>query len=67
MATYTYRCAECGLTADHSRAIDERDRAPYCPACYDGQRMPVMRRLLAAPAVAFRGTGFYCTDNRPAR
>ncbi|MFW6238089.1 MAG: FmdB family zinc ribbon protein [Halanaerobiales bacterium] len=57
MPTYLYRCENCGkfeffqsITAD---PLDE------CPDC-GGE----VEKLIGNPGVIFKGTGFYCTDNR---
>jgi len=57
MPTYDYRCDGCELTAPHQRPIAERDNPAICVICRQ-----VMWRVLTAPAVKFKGSGFYFND-----
>jgi len=53
---YEYECAKCGK---HFEKIEKLD-GPYlkkCPAC--GGRVV---RLMSAPAIQFKGSGWYVTD-----
>jgi len=53
---YEYECAKCGK---HFEKI-EKFEGPYlkkCPSC--GGKV---ERLLSAPAIQFKGTGWYVTD-----
>jgi putative FmdB family regulatory protein len=58
MPIYDYRCDSCGhaFSAVQSFADAPLDRCPQCGA------RP--RRLLAAPAIVFKGSGWYKTDSR---
>jgi len=57
---YDYRCDECGhrfsaVQSFNDAALDK------CPNC--GKRP---RRLITAPGIVFKGSGWYKTDSRPA-
>jgi putative FmdB family regulatory protein len=57
MPLYEYECSQCG----HRFELIQRFADPpaeTCPACGKG---PV-HKLLSAPAVHFKGTGWYVTD-----
>ena len=57
MPLYEYECSACG----HRFELIQRFADPpvaKCPACGQG---PVLK-LLSAPAVHFKGTGWYVTD-----
>lgn len=60
MPVYEYKCAQCGRfeREQHIRenALDE------CPVC----QSPVQRLVSRNVGVVFKGSGFYCTDNRKA-
>jgi putative FmdB family regulatory protein len=59
MPTYDYRCDPCDATFEVKRSI--ADRSPeQCPTC--GAEA---RRLMSAPAVVFKGSGFHNTDYKP--
>jgi putative FmdB family regulatory protein len=63
MPMYTYQCPRCGTRVERFQRIAELDRvAVRCtvPGCRGTPR----RVIGAAPAVHFRGTGFYSTDHR---
>jgi len=56
MPLYEYQCQECG---DKMEVVQRFDDAPYtiCAAC-GGQ----LKKLISAPAIQFKGSGFYLTD-----
>jgi putative FmdB family regulatory protein len=56
MPLYEYLCSDCG---DAVEVIQKFSDEPLqtCPDC-GGQ----MERLLSAPAIRFKGTGWYVTD-----
>ena len=56
MPTYEYTCRDCGHTFDIVQKMTE-DTLTICPRC--GGRL---RKVFAAPAIAFKGSGFYATD-----
>lgn len=55
MALYEYACNKCGHNFE--RIMKRGARAPRCPECGSGTK-----RLLSAPAIHFKGTGWYVTD-----
>ena|SRR2546427_4877453 len=57
MPTYAYMCRDCGHTFDIIQKMTE-DTLTICPRC--GGRL---RKVFAAPAIAFKGSGFYTTDH----
>ncbi len=60
MPIYDYRCDHCGHA--FSVVLSFADKAvEVCPSC--GKRP---RKLLVAPAVVFKGSGWYKTDSRTA-
>lgn len=58
MPIYDYRCDHCGHVFSAVRAFTDTD-LEACPNC--GKRP---RKLLTAPAVVFKGSGWYKTDSR---
>ena len=56
MPIYEYRCEQCGHLVD---LIQKRTDPPLetCSKCGGS-----MKKLLAAPALQFKGSGFYITD-----
>lgn len=61
MPKYEYACKSCG---EHLEAVQSFADAPLteCPAC-GGQ----LRKVFSPPGIAFKGSGFYRTDNRKRR
>ena|SRR5438105_13172325 len=57
MPTYAYKCRDCGHAFDIVQKMTE-DTLTICPRC--GGRL---RKVFAAPAIAFKGSGFYATDH----
>lgn len=58
MPTYDYRCNHCGRFQVKQRITESA--LEKCPKC--GQ--PVERLISRNVSIVFKGTGFYCTDNR---
>ena len=60
MPIYDYRCDECGHRFSVVQSFND---APIdkCPNC--GKRP---RKLIVAPAIVFKGSGWYKTDSRTA-
>ncbi len=58
MPTYEYRCKHCGRFQVTQRITESA--LEKCPTC--GQ--PVERLISRNVAIVFKGSGFYCTDNR---
>lgn len=56
MPLYEYQCENCG---ERVEIIQRLSDPPYehCPKCGAG-----MRKLFSAPAIQFKGSGFYKTD-----
>jgi putative FmdB family regulatory protein len=57
---YDYRCDECGHRFSAVQSFSEGP-VEKCPNC--GKRP---RRLITAPAIVFKGGGWYKTDSRTA-
>ena len=56
MPMYEYRCTACGHTFEKIQSFSAPD-VKECPKCGS----PV-ERLISAPALQFKGSGFYLTD-----
>jgi putative FmdB family regulatory protein len=56
MPLYEYECQSCGKRTEILQRLDEAPLAA-CPAC-GGE----VKNLLSAPAVQFKGSGWYVTD-----
>lgn len=56
MPLYEYECREC---AERLEAIQKFSDPPYkiCPHCGGD-----LKKLISAPAIKFKGSGFYITD-----
>lgn len=54
---YEYRCSECNSILTIERSIHEDAKDPGCFDCH----VP-MSRVYDAPAITFKGRGFYTTD-----
>ena len=57
MPTYEYKCRDCGHTFDIVQKMSE-DSLTHCPECGGD-----LRKVFAAPAISFKGSGFYATDH----
>jgi putative FmdB family regulatory protein len=58
MPIYEYECLTCGLTFEKRQSFSEEPKA-NCPNGH-----AETRRLLAAPAIVFKGSGFYINDSK---
>jgi len=58
---YEYRCGECGHCYEKREGF-EAPSLQVCPHCGGSAR-----RVLHAPPIVFKGSGFYSTDHRPTR
>jgi putative FmdB family regulatory protein len=58
MPLYEYECLECGLRFDRLQRLGGPEPV-FCPNGH-----PQVHRLLSQPAIIFKGSGFYVTDNR---
>lgn len=56
MPLYEYRCKDCGHQFEKIQSFSAPDEKE-CPLCHG----PV-ERLLSAPAIQFKGSGWYATD-----
>lgn len=56
MPLYEYRCKNCGHQFEKIQSFSAPEEKE-CPVCHG----PV-ERLISAPAVQFKGTGWYATD-----
>ncbi len=59
MPTYTFRCLECGTEFERWFSFHEEIKDVVCP---EGHTQ--VERVLRPPAIIFKGSGFYVTDNR---
>ena len=57
MPIYEYECLECGAHFDRVQRFGD----PQPETCPNGH--PQVHRLLSQPAIIFKGSGFYVTDN----
>ena len=57
MPTYEYRCRDCGHSFDIVQKMSD-DKLTHCPEC-GGE----LRKVFTAPAISFKGSGFYATDH----
>ena len=55
MPIYEYRCLMCGHTFDER--LNRVQNILACPECLN-----VAVRVFSAPAIHYKGFGFYCTD-----
>ena len=58
MPTYVYQCDKCGLQFERRQRVTE-DPLKDCPEC-EGQ----VHRVFQPVGIVFKGSGWYCTDNR---
>ncbi|MBF8438105.1 FmdB family transcriptional regulator [Halanaerobiaceae bacterium Z-7014] len=57
MPTYLYECEKCGRFEKLQGIKDEALKE--CPDC-SGE----VKRIIGAPGIRFKGSGFYCTDHK---
>ena len=57
MPIYEYECMECGMHFDKLQRFGD----PQPDGCPDGHSK--IHRLFSQPAIIFKGSGFYVTDN----
>lgn len=60
MPTYEYRCTACHVTYERREGFDAPAQQD-CPECGG-----LARRVLHAPPIIFKGSGFYTTDYKRA-
>ncbi|MCF8001334.1 MAG: FmdB family transcriptional regulator [Halanaerobiales bacterium] len=56
MPTYLYECDNCGRFEEF-QSITE-DSLENCPECGES-----VKKIIGAPGIIFKGSGFYSTDN----
>lgn len=56
MPLYEYRCTSCGERIEVLQHLGEA-WLTECPSCHGA-----LERLISAPALQFKGSGFYITD-----
>lgn len=56
MPTYVYACRDCDERLEVVQKMSD-DPLKDCPQCHGS-----LRRVLFAPAVVYKGSGFYTTD-----
>jgi putative FmdB family regulatory protein len=61
MPKYEYACKSCGERLEVMQSFTD-DPLTECPACGGP-----LRKVFSVPAITFKGTGFYKTDNRTGR
>lgn len=61
MPKYEYACKSCGERIEVVQSFTD-DPLTECAACGG-----VLRKVFSAPAISFKGKGFYRTDNRKGR
>jgi putative FmdB family regulatory protein len=57
MPTYEYRCRDCGHSFDIVQKMSD-DQLTHCPECGGD-----LRKVFTAPAISFKGSGFYANDH----
>lgn len=60
MPTYEYACKNCGEHLEVVQSFKD-DPLTTCPQC-EGE----LRKVFGSIGIAFKGSGFYKTDSRPA-
>ena len=63
MPIYEYNCSVCGATFELRQSFSDPAVSEYadCPNNHQGCNI---RRVVSSPAIVFKGSGFYVTDNR---
>jgi putative FmdB family regulatory protein len=56
MPLYEYRCTECGERIEVLQRLGEA-WLTECPSCHG-----LLERMISAPSLQFKGSGFYITD-----
>ncbi len=60
MPLYEYHCNQCHLDFEVRRSFSDTG-TPECPVCHDNAHVT---RKFSAPAIVFKGSGFYVNDSR---
>jgi putative FmdB family regulatory protein len=61
MPIYEYECLTCGVIFEKRQSFNDEPKA-NCPNGH-----AETRRLLAAPAIVFKGSGFYINDSKASK
>jgi putative FmdB family regulatory protein len=61
MPVYEYQCQACRHRFERRQSFRD-EPVKVCPECGGATK-----RLLQAPPIIFKGSGWYATDSRPAR
>ncbi len=56
MPIYEYKCLECGYRFEKFQRLNEAS-PDFCPRCGG-----LIKKVLSAPAIHFKGSGWYVTD-----
>ena len=59
MPTYAYRCRSCGHHFERHQSFTDL-ALRVCPKCHKW----TLRRVIPLVRIAFKGSGFYSTDNK---
>lgn len=57
MPTYLYECEKCGRFEKFQKITD--NPLKKCPECESS-----VKRIIGAPGIIFKGSGFYSTDSK---
>jgi len=60
MPLYEYHCNQCHIDFEVRRSFSATG-TPECPVCHDNAHVT---RKFSAPAIVFKGSGFYVNDSR---
>ncbi|HHB91091.1 MAG TPA: zinc ribbon domain-containing protein [Anaerolineae bacterium] len=60
MPLYEFHCNQCHVDFEVRRSFSDTGTPP-CPVCHDSAHVT---RRFSAPAIVFKGSGFYVTDSR---
>jgi putative FmdB family regulatory protein len=58
MPVFDYQCRKCNHIFEREHAIGAEPRV-RCPICNG-----LSKKLISRVGIVFKGSGFYCTDNR---
>ena len=59
MPVYQYVCTDCGSHFEQWHSFKDADQPAVCPKGHTHTR-----KILSAPSVVYKGSGFYVTDHR---
>ena len=60
MPLYEYHCNQCNIDFEVRRSFSDTGM-PECPVCHENT---FVTRKFSAPAIVFKGSGFYVNDSR---